>query len=464
MKPTLRFVVMGDLHYVQEQSHRKALNGNPRGVTEFADITRNLWMTRNVTPRVIDEIAALKPDFVIQTGDIIQGHCDDEASGLQEMKEAMELLKQLKAPVFFALGTHDGVVGKREEEQVNQFVYPAIGQAMGSTPVTKGYYTFEKAGSLFIVLDYTAFAKGDVQEDFIMETFAESAKYEHVFLFAHPPLICVGRPFFTHYDFAHTVLREIADHPVDAYFCGHTHNQVSTLHKVGEHWMPQLKSSVLGYPELAPISLSDVRTILPDPSSFEYGWGYLEDSAPGWWVINVEGEAVQADWHVLQRGVAGRLSWRRGEKASFTQKPDFAKTSGLALSDRSDIRSVQLRAAGSNCKPAEDYRVYLNGIEVGTLPRLEYFDSRQSMKLDPQYWPLLDMHNQIEVTTGDEPMCIGGFVLEVETTDGWVRSTVSDYYANCDRWDRWGQSPMEKIVPRQTIRTELCFGPRGERR
>lgn len=461
MKSSLRFVVMGDLHYVQEQSHQRALNGSPRGVTEFADVSRNLWMTRNVTPEVIGEIAALRPDFVIQTGDVIQGHCDDEAGGLREMGEAMELLERLGAPVLFALGTHDGVVGKREEEQVLRYVYPAIGKALGVSPVTKGYYAFERAGSLFIVLDYTTFAKGDAQESFFRDTLAGSGKHEHVFLFAHPPLVCVGRPFFTHYDFVHAVIRELAEYPVDAYFCGHTHNQVTTLHKFGNHWVPQLKSSVLGYPDRPPVGLGDVRTILTDPSVCEYGWGYLEDSAPGWWEIAVNGEAVQADWHVLRRGVVGRLAWRRGEKATFVRKPDFAGTSGLPLPARDSIRSVRLRAAGSNCKSADAYKVSLNGAEIGALPRLEYFDSRQAMEIGPRYWNLLKGLNKIVVTTADEPMCIGGFVLEVETANGWVRSTVSEYYASTDRWDHWEEAAVTPIAPGQAVAAQLIFGPQG---
>ncbi|CAG7656851.1 metallophosphoesterase family protein [Paenibacillus allorhizosphaerae] len=454
---SLRFVVMGDLHYVQEQSHREALSGRVKGVTEFADVTRNLWLTRNVTPEVIAAIASLKPDFVIQTGDIIQGHCDDEESGLREMKEAMELLEGLKAPVFFALGTHDGVVGKREERQVKQFVYPAIGKSLGTGPLTKGYYTFEKSGSLFIVLDYTTFVKHNDQAEFIRDTFAESGRYDHVFLFAHPPLFCVGRPFFTHFDFVQTVLAQAADYPVDAYFCGHTHNQISTLHKVGEHWLPQLKSSVLGYPDRPPVHLSDVRAVLPDPAGMEYGWGYLEDSAPGWWEITVRGERVQADWHVLRQGVQGQLCWSRGEKAVFTKMPAFGKTSGLPLPPASEIRGVRLRAAGSNCKTPNGYRVTLNGRDIGALPRLEYFDSRQFMEIEPEFWPLLNNENAISVTTEAEPMCIGGFVLEVETAGGWIRSTVSDYFANTGKWDHWGKHPVEKISEGTTAQVHLRF-------
>lgn len=461
MDNKLRFVVMGDLHYVQPESHKETLGGRPRGVTEFADVTRNLWMTQNVTLEVISSIAALKPDFIIQTGDIIQGHCDDQESGLREMKEALQLLEGLGAPVFFALGTHDGVVGGKEEQQVLQYVYPAIGKALGTAPVTKGYYTFEKSGSLFIVLDYTTFRKDDEQVAYIRQVFEQSGKYEHVFLFAHPPLVCVGRPFFSHFDFVNTVLQEAANHPIDAYFCGHTHNQIATLHNVGGHWMPQLKSAVLGYPERAPVPLSDVRPILPDSSVCEYGWGYLEDSAPGWWEITVNGKDVQADWHVLRRGVVGQLHWRRGEKAVFTMKPEFSKTSLISLPALDNIRSVRLRAAGSNCKAPDGYQVSLHGKVMGTLPRLEYFDSRQFMEIDPEYWPVLSELNELTVTTAEEPMCIGGFVLEIETEKGCIRSTVSDYYASTDKWDYWGKAPVNKISPGESVSITLSFGAEG---
>ncbi len=110
MNNTLRFVVMGDTHYVQPESHYRALNGHPGGVTEYADITRNYWMTRHVLPKVISGIAALQPDFVIQTGDIMQGHCDEVSGGLREMGEALQMLDGLSAPLYFALGTHDGTV------------------------------------------------------------------------------------------------------------------------------------------------------------------------------------------------------------------------------------------------------------------------------------------------------------------------------------------------------------------
>lgn len=457
MKKQMRFVVMGDTHYVQPEVHQRALNGNPHGVTDVADITRNYWMTKNVLPETIKQIAELNPDFIIQTGDIIQGHCDDEQGCLREMKEALALLEGLNAPLFFALGTHDGVPGRHGGQAVKQLVYPAIGKALGSS-VTEGYYSFQKAGSLFIILDYTTFVAGDRQAAFMTDTFSKAGEYEHIFVFAHPPLIPVGRPFFTKYDFVVALSDELSRIPVDAYFCGHTHNQITSLHQVGKHWLTHLKSTVLGYPDVPPVSLTDVRPLLPEPSTYEFGWGYLEDSAPGWWLITVEGEEVLADWHVLHKGTVGQLKWRKGEKATFVKKPDFSVTSGLSLPKLEEIRSVRLRAAGDSCSSTGEYRVTLNGTSIGMLPRLEYFDSRQFMDIGQERWLLLKNVNLIEVSTASaDPMTIGGFVLEVETKDGWVRSSVSDFYTCSQKWKQWGKHPLQHVVSGEAVSVELSF-------
>jgi predicted phosphodiesterase len=453
---SLRFAVMGDMHYVQPESHKGAFGGNPRGVTELADLKRNHWMTQHVLPEVISTIAQLKPDFVIQTGDIIHGNCDNETSGLQEMKEALHMLESLKAPLFFAPGNHDGTVGNDGDEALKQFIYPAIGKALGVNDINRGFYTFEKGRSLFIVLEYTAFLKNEVQAEFMREALARSCQYEHTFLFAHPPLIPIARPFFTDFDFVNTVVKEVAQYPIDAYFCGHTHNQIASLHQVGDHWMPQLKSTVLGYPDSTPIPVTDVRPLLAEPSRMEYGWGFLEDSAPGWWIVTVTGEEVQADWHVLRRGVMGQLRWRTGERAVFTQNPEFGTTRS-ALPQQNRILSVKLRAAGSNCQTFEGYKVSLNGTYIGTLPRLEHFDSRQLMEIESKHWSLLTEVNRIEVSTANEPMAIGGFVLEIETDGACLRSSTSGYSTNTDQWDHWGKLPLVKIKATEVATFELTF-------
>jgi hypothetical protein len=446
---------MGDTHYLNPEYHRAAFNEYPPK-KNLADLRRHEAMTRDLLPEVITEIAAMKPDFIVQTGDIIQGHCDDLQGGLQEMEEALDLFKGLKAPLFFALGTHDGTVGKPGGEPVQQLVYPAIGKLLEER-LERGYYSFEKEGCLFIVFDYTTFKKGDEQSQFIKESLSKAKQVEHVFVFAHPPLIPVGRPFFSDYDFADTILQELSLHPIDAYFCGHTHHQTASLHKVGQHWLPHLKSTVLGYPEDTPIPVTDVRPLLPDPEAFELGWSFFEDSMPGWWLITVEGEQVVTDWYVLRQGRAGQLTWRRGEKACFTQKPPSHSCSSLPLPKMESIRSVNLRVTAENCISTETYRIFLNDRFIGYLPKITHFNSRILMPIGLEYWPDFQQENKIKITTTGASVCIGAFVLEIESDSGMIRSDVSPYFTNTSRWDRWGSRHVHRISEGEDISFNLCF-------
>lgn len=456
MPNTLRFAVMGDMHYVRPEGHAEAFAGRPKGVTELTDLKRNLWMTQHVTPKVLAAIKALQPDFVVQTGDLIHGHCDDTDGNMQEMAEALDLISSVEAPVFFALGTHDGTLGKRADEPVRQLLLPAIGRHLGDTPAT-GYYSFVRQDSLFIILDYATFVAGGDQQRFLEAALEQSAAYAHVFILAHPPVVPVGRPFFTAKVFADTVAAAAARYRVDAYFCGHTHNQVASLHKIGDFWLPQLKSTVLAYPDASPIFLQQVRPILPSPTTMELGWAFLEDTAPSWWLVTVSGDKVQADWHVLGQGVQGQLQWHKGEKACFTRIPAF-EPEITDLPALEDIRSMRLRVTGSNCREYHGYGVSLNNHFIDYLPRLEYFDSRLFLAIPPELWPFIHISNTLILTTACEEMCIGGFVLEIETASGWTRSTPPGrFYANCTRWDGWNVECLSHISPGQTLVLNLDF-------
>lgn len=456
MEEKLSFIVMGDMHYVQPDCHKKAMNGKTGGVIELNDISRNYWMTHNILPDIISEVAAQKPDFVIQTGDLIHGHCDSEAAWMRETKEALNLLGSLNAPVFYAMGTHDGIPGAQGGNSVERLIYPAISRVLGE-PVSKGYYKFVKGRTLFIILDYTTFSKDYEQVSFIKESLSESKEYEHAFVFAHPPIIPVVRPFFTNYDFTEVLKKELEKYPVDGYFCGHTHNQIASIHKIGQNWIPQFKSSVLGYIDRKPIMVTDVRPLLPRKSSFKLGWGFLEDSAPGWWAVTVDGLNVTADWHVLKRGVQGQVTWRKNEEPAFTQKPYSLQKKSKEKFDANKIRSARIRIAGSNCRDADLYKMYLNGHLIGYMPRLEYFDCRQFVDIKADMWSYIENKNTLKINTSVDAMCLGGVVLEIETDLGWIRSNVSSYFTNTSRWDAWEVDGLEHIQPGSRIEMELII-------
>ena len=456
MSKAIRFAVMGDTHYVQPASHRNVLEyGVQRGPTDLDDVRRHQWMTKAVVPEVIRSIAKLRPDFVLHTGDIIQGHHDSEEAGGREAAEAVELLKGLNAPVFLTLGTHDGTP---ESVTVKEHFLPAIGDSLGEkNPRT--YYSFSTGDTLFIALDYTTFRADSQQGRFIKETLSNADKYRHVFVFAHPPIFPVGRPFFADFEFSSFLKEEFMKNRIDAYFCGHTHNQVASIHGIGGYYLPQLKSTILGYPDQSPISLTDVRPILKGPTDFHYLWGFLEDSAPSWWMVTVTGELVRAEWHVLGMGVQSVLIFGDGQMPKVMQEPALGQSTILPLPSVSQIRSARLRAAGSGCRTKELYRVHLNGEEIGYLPTLDYFDCRQFLEIPESYWHLLKDSNDLEVSCGSEPMCVGGFVLEIETQDGsWVRSKPTfHYYGNTSRWSRWQTENLQVIGCREPIRVKLEF-------
>lgn len=456
MSKAIRFAVVGDTHYVQPASHRNVLEyGIQRGPTDLEDVRRHVWMTKAVVPEVIRSIAKLQPEFVLHTGDIIQGHHDSEAAGSREAAEVVELLKGLGAPVFLTLGTHDGTL---ESATVKEHFLPAIGDSLGEkNPRT--YYSFSMGDALFVALDYTTFRVDSQQARFITETLGKSDRYRHVFLFAHPPVFPVGRPFFAHFEFSSFLKEELKQNRIDAYFCGHTHNQVASIHEIGEYYLPQLKSTILGYPDQSPIPLTDVRPILVGPSDFHYLWGFLEDSAPSWWMVTVKGELVQAEWHVLGKGVQSVLAFGDGKMPRVIQTPDLGQSTILPLPSLSQMRSVRLRVAGSGCRTKGLYRVWLNGTEIGHLPVLEHFDCRQFLEIPDSYWHLLKESNDLVVSSGSEPMCMGGFVLEVETQDGsWVRSRPTfHYYANTSRWSHWHTENLRVIDCCDPIRVKLEF-------
>lgn len=455
MNNTIRFAVMGDMHYVQPLCHQNALKGNPSGITELADITRNYWMTQNTLTDVISQIKALTPDFVIQTGDLVQGHCDSQEANALEMRQAHDLISMIGSTVYYAMGTHDGIPGAKNSDHVVDLVYPAIGKALGY-PISRGYYKFTSDNSLFIILDYTTYSRDSNQYNFLKDALTESEDHQHVFVFAHPPIIPVARPFFTDYKFVSDVKKLLKQHPADAYFCGHTHNQIASLHLFEDKWIPQLKSSVLGYPYITPVEADNIRVLLPDPAVSEIGWAYMEDSAPGWWFITVSGKHVQADWYVLHKGVMGTLSWTSGEKPVFNRKPPAAERT-LTLPSVSDIKNIRLRAAGSGFLDSDIIQIFINDKPVGCLPSLEYFDYRQYLEINPSFLNELSDVNTVKFTIPSIPCCIGGFVIEVETDNGWIRSEPSAFYVNTSKWDQWNEQTIKHVEIGEEIIINLRF-------
>lgn len=109
----------------------------------------------------------------------------------------------------------------------------------------------------------------------------------------------MGTPFFDTPAFATGIEQLCRRYRVDAYFCGHTHNQSVSFHRMekdGSGFL-QLTGSAVGYPEMPTTGLDTYHRIADygDGADNQYLWGILEDSAPGFFMVEVDGEKTRSN-------------------------------------------------------------------------------------------------------------------------------------------------------------------------
>jgi hypothetical protein len=109
------------------------------------------------------------------------------------------------------------------------------------------------------------------------------------------------------------------------------------------------------------------------------------------------------------------------------------------------------------CKTDQAYKVLLNDQEVGSLPRLGAFSCRHFLEIEHSAWAFIQDRNRLVVSTAEEEMCIGGFVLEIETEEGWIRSAPTTFYTNSSRWDCWNTHGLRHIGLEENIVVDLVF-------
>jgi 3',5'-cyclic AMP phosphodiesterase CpdA len=92
-----------------------------------------------VYDEIIGEIELLKPDFVMNVGDMIEGYTDDYAKIEAEWDEYLDLLKQLSCPIHLTPGNHD-----IRDDRSREIYRKRIGD---------NFYSFDYSGLHFIILD-----------------------------------------------------------------------------------------------------------------------------------------------------------------------------------------------------------------------------------------------------------------------------------------------------------------------
>lgn len=118
-------VQLGLTYYYAQQEQNNA----------FLADTNNRYIDHRYFEKAISEINLLHPDIIVNTGDLV-----NDASDTAFINDYKEMTLKLQAPVFVAIGNHDGWNASEIENFMQ--VYDQ-----------KDYYSFRKEGCLFIFLN-----------------------------------------------------------------------------------------------------------------------------------------------------------------------------------------------------------------------------------------------------------------------------------------------------------------------
>lgn len=167
--------------------------------------------------QVVAQIAAVKPQFVIQTGDMVgRGTAQDEWTAFLEITAPLREL----GDYYPVMGNHD----RGGPDLRTMFT------AMPAEPAGKTYYTFVRGNCRFVVLDTNTLRLEGKDEDQItwLTGVLDQARETHLLVIGHHPLYAIGE--YAPGDL--TVRRRLeplfARHQVAAYFCGHDHGYYRT--------------------------------------------------------------------------------------------------------------------------------------------------------------------------------------------------------------------------------------------
>ena len=381
----MRFAVLGDLHICDMKNRQVPMD---RAHDRVPDFPRYAAM-KTMRKKLFDMACAEKPEFVIQTGDLIEGGADSP----RDMTLANLELSSVSPEIYRAVGSHD--------------LYP---------PRKKEYLSFRKENSVFIILDYTDWGKE--QRDFLISEMEKSRMSEHVFVFGHAPLYLLARHFFHCGLYADEVREILAHYDVDIYFCGHTHNQSVSRH--GR--LIQIVGSTVGYAAAPALPLEAFHRIAPADSYF---WGFPEDYQPGFWIVDVNGEKIDCFWKSLNNHAELHISKRFGNVEAAPPHSDRIPAE-LTEEDLWQIQCAWLNIF-SNFRGKNDSELFFNGIPIGAMPENLCYAARRFVILPQDAVSSLRRNNELTVRfPTDGAFALGSVTLDLLLLDGRrIRSKVS---------------------------------------
>ncbi len=198
---------------------------------------------QEVFERAVHETEMLRPDLVLQVGDLIQGYTYDREKLREEWRRYRAQIEPLTSPFYPVPGNHDVVTP--ESEQV-------YGEVWGEDMY---YYSFDRGPAHFVVLD--SFWQEDedrialwqrewLDRDLKQWAQRKSPKFEgSVFVFLHSPLwrYAKDHPGRQDWDAVEAIL---APYPVRLIIGGHTHEHVYQQSEQGFDYLVMNTSGGMG--------------------------------------------------------------------------------------------------------------------------------------------------------------------------------------------------------------------------
>lgn len=460
------FAVLGDIHYAGP-----------------------VFKQRQIAAAIAEAARAADPApaFVCQTGDLILGEEPshkqlDRAGVTAEMNFAVSnLTAEFGLPLFVAVGNHDKNAGGVPYRET---VWPLLSRELGRT-VDRSYYAFRYGSACFVFLDYGDYSMRGTgmdyaaQRRFLEETLAQAhadSSVRHVFVFGHFPLWSVARPGFDRERFTSSVLPAFTKYPVDAYFCGHTHNTGAWVRRAGGVPVTQIEGVALDR-SVSLRAMDDTRASLIPRDELAYGWGYLSGPPDAFFLVRVDGPHVRVQFR-SGRKVLREFTWREPGRITDTVAPPPRAVAPVTADDLRQASGASLVFTPWTAMRSQ-FIVKLNGEKIGmvrieAMPDWAAFASETRVKIPVQKLKtLLRLDNEVSVENPDGALFgLGNFRIDLQRDGKTISHTaVADRFwfsagkadAEAARQSTWGWDIIPPGVATAVTRGQnlgpvrLCF-------
>lgn len=446
----MRIAFLGDTHYCIPRE----TTGPRSSPGRLPDHQRYTPMTESVLRPLLAQVQTAAPDLVISSGDFVEGGLSaNPAAARREMEEGLAFFTGLNLPFLIARGTHDA------PDLFAELAVPAIGRSLGQA-FTETYFRHDVGECTFLVLDYQRFSVGNPQDAWVEAQLADAAQTgRRIFVVAHAPVYLWGRHFFGDPALIRRLDALFSAYPVEAYLCGHTHNQIVSFHaRQGKQGWLQLMASSVGYAAMPGQPLEQTHSLADFGPENTYLWGIAEDSAPGLFLLDLSANGMFLSWQSV--GGEQHECATEGLREATTCRATLAKPPVLAPEDLFQIKSAVLGVFSySGNTPAGE--VALNGVPLGPLPANCSYAARRFLTIPGEALTTIGQQNTVTVRTPELPsFAIGSFLLELTLLDGRVvRSRVAPEILTAgDRWQTFpGQRQLRPCAPDQKADLSLCF-------